>query len=136
MLHHLRIDLFLLGSGSRGPAPGELYIFLHNSLGRRWADWDEASGASSSGSSDTPWEYAWGAVAELPSLHTLTVTLEISTAGISAGLEQWLIRPLAQVTCNDFLLRVNWAAPPAATGGGQPEPVYPFRIERFTSKST
>ncbi|KAK7963452.1 hypothetical protein PG988_010426 [Apiospora saccharicola] len=138
MLHHLRIDLFLLGNAS-GTSHDQLCIFLHNSLSEKWTAWDEAAGGESSGG-DTPWECAWGAVAELTALHTLVVAIEISTpksgaVRMSASLEKWLFEPLAKVTCNDFLLRVNWSAPPATTDGGQAEPKDPFRVERFTSKS-
>ncbi|KAK8113486.1 hypothetical protein PG984_014012 [Apiospora sp. TS-2023a] len=142
LLHHLRIDLLLLGNAS-GTSHDELYIFLHNSLSQKWTDWDEASSSDAGGGGDTPWECAWGAVAELTSLHTLVVTIEISTPStgssnldMAAGLEKWLFEPLAKVTCNDFLLRVNWSAPPMTPDIDQAEPEYPFRVERFTSKST
>lgn len=141
MIHHLRIDLFLLASDST--MHGELYILLHNSLSQKWTDWDEEA-AAAGGGGDTPWQCAWGAVAELTSLHTLVLTIEISAPrgnkgyltrqSMSAGLEKWLFEPLVKVTCNDFLLRVNWSAPSLATEEDQPKPAYPFRIKRFASK--
>lgn len=42
---------------------------------------------------------------------------------------------LGNVTCDDFLLRNNWPTPPTTDGEDRPEPEYPFRIERFTSKA-
>ncbi|KAK7935941.1 hypothetical protein PG985_001436 [Apiospora marii] len=149
LLRDLRIDLFLLANRSRDPStPDKLYIFLHNSLGEKWDKWDKEAAAAASGGK-TPWECAWAAVAELPSLRTLTVSLEISNPSgedgrlvrqsMSADTERALLGPLARVTCRDYTLRVNWPAPETALDTaeeeeGRPKPAYPFRIERFTSK--
>ncbi|KAK8034193.1 hypothetical protein PG993_009188 [Apiospora rasikravindrae] len=141
MLHHVRIDLFLLTRGSAD----ELYIFIHNSFSQKWPSWEDEAGGNAG--DETPWECAWGAIAGLTSLHTLRVTIEVTRPrgdyddtddwlhqGMSATFEKSLFEPLTKITCNNFLLRVNWPAPPM-TDKSQQEPGYPFRIERFTSRA-
>ncbi|KAK8065198.1 hypothetical protein PG997_011945 [Apiospora hydei] len=128
MLHHLRIDLSLL---ARGRAD-ELYIFIHNSFSQKWPAWDD-DGAGGNAGEETPWECAWGAIAGLTSLHTLITEGDhddTSRLGVSASLEKSLFEPLTKINCNDFLLRVNWPAPPPTEDQSGPD--YSFRIERFT----
>ncbi|KAH6646912.1 hypothetical protein BKA67DRAFT_419038 [Truncatella angustata] len=127
-LHHVRLFLALHGRGKHMSA------YFHNSFSRNWPGWDAASAPG-----DTPWASVWAAMAELKSLHTLVVTLELKPSPshrvvkdpdrcreVTIEDETLLLDPTKEVTCNDFLLRVNWPS----TGNCLKK--YPFRIERYT----
>ncbi|KAK8004628.1 glutamate-cysteine ligase catalytic subunit [Apiospora arundinis] len=138
MVHHVRIDLSLLAHGTE---PDGLYCFIHNSFSDKWSEWGEEEDGETAGN-DTPWEYAWGAIASLKSLRTLRVTIELTCNkdlarnSIALCLERSIFQPLRKVTAsNDFLLRVNWPAPSATEEEEQLESEYPFRIERFAPKA-
>ncbi|KAH8649100.1 hypothetical protein BX600DRAFT_110196 [Xylariales sp. PMI_506] len=125
-VHHIRISLALFIDGN------QLYAYLNNSFSRTWPGWDETKAPG-----DTPWQCAWSTIRDMKSLHTLVVTLEVNpysrmrkdqhwTASMAADFETLLFQPLKEVTCNDFLLRVNW---PLIESSKLQK--YPFRIERF-----
>jgi hypothetical protein len=127
-LHHVRLSLALYGNGSN------MRVHFNNCFSRKWPGWDDGSVPG-----DTPWECLWSVIKDFKSLHTLTVTLEASgphwhktphwARSIAAGAEMLLFNPMKQVTCNDFLLRVNWT--PAESILNE----CPFRIECFTEEA-
>ncbi|KAI2777673.1 hypothetical protein F4815DRAFT_282275 [Daldinia loculata] len=130
MLHHVRLSLALFNRGTM------IHVYFNNSFSRSWPGWDEKSL-----SGDTPWHCAWNAIGELKSLHTLLVTLEVLREdhqreephwhrSMPSDFETSLFQPMKQVSCGDFLLRVNWPST------GKPLDEYPFRIEHFTYAAT
>ncbi|KAK9782644.1 hypothetical protein SCAR479_00987 [Seiridium cardinale] len=125
LLRHVRLSLSLFVRGN------EIHSYLHNSFSQDWPGWDEASAPG-----DTPWDGAWKAIGELKSLRTLLVTLEVTPDNKQYRICPWyrsmpkdfetqLFQPLKQITCDDFLVRVNW--PHIA----QDTPAYPFRLECY-----
>ncbi|KAI1479648.1 hypothetical protein F4774DRAFT_122196 [Daldinia eschscholtzii] len=124
LLHHVRLALALFVQDNM------ISVHFNNAFSRAWPGWDQdyISG-------DTPWQCTWNAMAELKSLHTLVVTLDVRSGippdgstlheSLPSDFEVSLFEPMKQVSCPDFLLRVNW------TSTGIPLDDYPFRIERF-----